>query len=362
MNNQSLETYISGADFHGKRDQKVASDLISDKRDAGWDELANLSPADRAKKEAQATDWAIQILSSTTIHDHGDDNVRKIFRVLGPRTPGEIELIRAAIRKQTFNQSSLYMTLDDGLHKEDEDEAVQEMSGDPVANALAAVHNADGDADRIKEVLLALKPDQLEKLRHLDCGMDGMFAAGVKDPAAITEIIALVRGDKTQADAARLGDMLKPKAEGVDPLSKEGQDIYDKRKPANVLKEFEAMSGPDGAGCGQGVERREPRPHLRADDQGSLGRRQRSDRVPPPPRDGQRRQGARSVAPPRGRSPHQGPGRDRGRAGPPDRRPQGARVEGRQGQEGRRGHPEGERLVRTEQRRGRQGGAGVLAK
>ncbi len=248
---QSLDGFIQHCnDWNNNgdnRDKAAALQLISKQRDDAETAIAKMSPEERAKKEDEAAKIAGEIAAATSKHDHGDENMQKIFRGLGGRTPEEIELIRAKVRDLTNGESNLYQKIDDGTHKGDEDEAVAMLAGDRVGSARAALTNED-DPKRLREVVSGLKPEELAQLRMGP--FKDLALARIKNPADRAEIDALMNNNPAMANAERLGNLLKPKAEGMakgmaaasDVI---GQDNYDRRKPANVLKEFESMSGED---------------------------------------------------------------------------------------------------------------------
>jgi hypothetical protein len=169
MTHEKLEDFIAKADWHGKRDGQQALDMISEKRDAADRSLEQMTPAARAAMAAQANSWAEQVLAVTRTDGANDDeNAQKIARVRGPRTPAEIELIRAAIRHNTNGDHSIYEELDKSLSKGNEDEAVAGLAGNPVYAATIGLANAGDDADRIKEILLASTPhSSRSSTRHI---------------------------------------------------------------------------------------------------------------------------------------------------------------------------------------------------
>ncbi len=241
---QSLEGFIRGChDWNNNgenRDREAALQLISKERDDAENAVAKMSPAERAKKEEDANKAAIEIRAATTAHDHSDENMQKIFRNMETKDPAEMELLRAAMRRHGTN---LYQAIDDGTHKGDEDEAIAMLTGDKVKSAQAALMNED-DPKRLREVIGHLSPAQLKQLGPYK----PLMMMRLKNPADRAEIGAALDGDPAAADAERLGNILKPKKEGMkEPqlgtYDEVGNDNYDRRKPKNVLKEFESMSG-----------------------------------------------------------------------------------------------------------------------
>ena len=246
LTGQSMTSFIEGcSDWNNngdKRDKHAALQLIDDKRGKAEEAIAKMDPALRAIKEKEANDRAIQILSATTAHDHSDENMQKIFRALGPADAVEIEMIRAAVRKHTDGQSNLYQAIDNGTKKGDEDQAIAMLAGDRVGSARAALAN-ETDPKRLREVITALKPKELEELRT------GPFKeialARIENPADRAEMRALIEGNRAQADAEHLANLLLPRNAGNKIGDKVGKENHDRRKASNVMKEFEGMSGED---------------------------------------------------------------------------------------------------------------------
>jgi hypothetical protein len=186
-------------------------------------------------------------LSTTTGHDHSDEATQKVFHAMEGRDPAEVELLRGAMRDQTHGESNLYQSIDDGMHKGDENEAVAMLAGDRVNSARAALANED-DPKRLHEVVSGLHPDELQQLRTEPFRSAALMK--IKNPADRAEISALMDNDPTKANSEHIANLLKVKddgmAKGADAMTDEvGRDNYDRRKPANVLKEMEAMSGED---------------------------------------------------------------------------------------------------------------------
>src|SRR6185312_5545669 len=156
--------FIKSADWAGNRDEQQALAMISSDRSAAESRIEKMSPQARKELATKANAWAEQVLAVTRTKDADDDDEAvKIARVLGPRTPEEIEMIRAAIRRNTNNEHSIYEELDKSLSKGNEDEAVAGLSGDPVHAAIVGIANAGHDAERIKEILKGLNTAQLRE-------------------------------------------------------------------------------------------------------------------------------------------------------------------------------------------------------
>ncbi len=75
-----------------------------------------MSPQDRTALDAKANDWAQQVLGVTRKADADSDaSAADIFRALGPRSPEEVEAVRAAVRRNTDGKHSIYEELDRSL-------------------------------------------------------------------------------------------------------------------------------------------------------------------------------------------------------------------------------------------------------
>ncbi|MEO8846460.1 MAG: hypothetical protein ABI704_33115 [Kofleriaceae bacterium] len=215
LTGQSLDAFIKSASWAGKRDQAQALQMISSQRDAADAKLEKLTPAQRKELTAKANAWAEQILQVTrTKEADDDDQAVKISRVLGPRSPEEIEMIRAAIRRNTNQEHTIYEELDKSLSHGNEDEAVAGLSGDPVHAAITGIANAGHDAERIKEILKALNTAQLREAnqRNIMWG-PGWAAAHVAAGPDHDEIVKLAQGDKAGAEAIHITNMLKEPAD-----------------------------------------------------------------------------------------------------------------------------------------------------
>lgn len=247
QNHQTLENFIQHCDDWNNngdnRDKSAAMQLISKERDQAEANIAKMDPDERKRKEKDANDAAITILAATKAHDHSDANMQKLFRELGKSDPERIEMIRAAVQQHTHGDTNLYQSIDDGTHKGDEDEAIAMLAGDRVASAKAAIKNED-DPARLREVMTELKGPELAKVAADPATTEAL--AHQKNPTDAKELLYLVSGDKADADAERLGNLLKPKGEGYIGMGDVvGMDNMDRRKASNVLKEFESMSGAD---------------------------------------------------------------------------------------------------------------------
>ncbi len=248
MTGVSLRDFIDKADWHGNRDQAQALDMISDDRDATEHALEKMNPTARAALATQANAWAEQVLAVTRTDDaNDDDQAQKIARVLGPRTPEEIEMIRAAIRKNTHGDHTIYEELDKSLSKGNEDEAVAGLSGDPVHAAVIGVINAGDDVERIKEVLRGLTPAQLAEAAQRQWMLGPEWAAVRIAPGADRdEILKLSAGDRAAAEGIHIANMLKKRGDGMKTgdygqIDAQSLHNYDVRKASNVLRELEQM-------------------------------------------------------------------------------------------------------------------------
>ncbi|MCE9576333.1 MAG: hypothetical protein K8W52_24510 [Deltaproteobacteria bacterium] len=206
--------------------------------------MAAMAPAQRSALAGQASGWAQQVLDVTGTDDANDDaSAQQIARVLGPRSPEEIEAIRAAIRANTNGRHSIYEELDRSLSGGNEDEAIAGLSGDPVHAAAAGLVNADGDPARTAEILRGLDPAELAELKQRNpLGTSWITGAVVEGPHR-DEVAKLLAGDRAGADASRLGSLLVAPdletramaAKGFDDAEREVADRSDQA----VLADFE---------------------------------------------------------------------------------------------------------------------------
>ncbi len=245
---QKLDAFIKGCDKWNNngdnRDKAAALQLISPERDKADEALANMKPEEREAARARINEDAKAFILATNARDHSDANSQKIFRLMEKKSPAEIELLRAAIREQSNGEHNLYERIDYGMHKGDEDEAVAMMAGDHVASAQAALKNED-DPKRLAEVVGNLDDADRAKInvepyRTLALGR-------IKNASDRAVLQAALDGNKDLAEGERLGNLLKPKEEGLQiglgVYDQAGNDNYDRRKAKNVLNEFEGMSG-----------------------------------------------------------------------------------------------------------------------
>lgn len=249
LTGQTLDAFIKAADWGGKRDQQQALAMISADRGAAETKLEKMSPQARKELAAKANAWAEQVLAVTRTKDADDDDQAvKIARVLGPRSPEEIEMIRAAIRKNTNGEHTMYEELDKSLSKGNEDEAVAGLGGDPVRSAIVGISNAGKDAERIKEILKGLNPRQLTDANNRQAMFGPAWAASdVPAGPDHDEIVKLLAGDKAGAEAVHITNLLKEPAEGFQPTMDfnkvEAQAKTAKlRSTDNVLAELESKS------------------------------------------------------------------------------------------------------------------------
>ncbi len=247
---QSLDGFVAGADWHGDRDRNQALALISPARDATDRRLAAMAPAEREALAAQAGDWAQQVLAVTRRDDADDDeNAQQIARVLGPRSPEEIEAIRAAMRANTNHEHSIYEELDRSLSGGNADEAVAGLSGDPVHAASMGLINADGDPARTTEILRGLDPAQLAAMKARGpFGVD-WIADNVEEGPHRDEVVQLLAGDRRGADAARLGSLLQAPDQQTRFMARKGFEDAEREVAARsdqaVLAEFESKAPAD---------------------------------------------------------------------------------------------------------------------
>ncbi|MGE5180825.1 MAG: hypothetical protein ACM31C_02125 [Acidobacteriota bacterium] len=245
---QKLEDFIKGcSDWNNNgdgRDKAAALQLISPERDKADAALADMKPEDREAARAQAKQDADAFLLATSKRDHSDANSQKIFRLMEKKSPAEMELFRAAIREQSLGEHNLYERIDYGMHDGDEDEAVAMMAGDHVSNARMALIN-ETDPKRFEEAVNNLTDDERKKLNEEP--FKSMALSRIKNPSDRAVVEASIAGNKDLAEGERLGNLMKPKDEGlqigVGVYDEVGNQNYDRRKAGNVLREFEGMSG-----------------------------------------------------------------------------------------------------------------------
>ncbi len=241
--NQDLTSFIEKS--HGwnndgpERDRSAAARLIDPERDRANEAIRAMPPALREIEQAKADAYASQILAATYSHDHDAANQQKILRALQGRTAVEIEMIRAAVRKQTHGESNLYQAIDNGMRGGHEDAAVAMLDGDRIKSVEAVFLN-ELDPARRREAVMGLLPEERKQL-------DKTSLKYVMDPADRAELEALIAGDTNRANAERLGNLLQDQKSNKSGLAFEAdfvaQENYKRRASSNVMKEFESMSG-----------------------------------------------------------------------------------------------------------------------
>ncbi len=220
---KSLETSLSTAKWHSERDKEQALDLISTKRDQAHATLVSLPPDKRKKVEDAAEKDAAKILAVTRGGHADDDEVAQdIFRVLGPKEPHEIEAIRAAVRANTQGRT-IYQELDLSMSGGNEDEALAGLKGDPVHSAAMGLINADGDADRTKEILRGLDPEQVATLKNRNpfLGPQLVDALPANHQAEVTALLGrtstkgAISATTAAADGAQIAELFTDATHGV---------------------------------------------------------------------------------------------------------------------------------------------------
>ncbi len=245
---QTLDHFIDTAGFYSKRDREQAKDMLSDERGETEKKLAEQARSDPEayeKKKLQAIKWASTVLQTTRKDDVDHDaDAKPIYDALGPRTPEEIELIRAEIRKQTGGRTA-YQEIDKTLSGGTEDEALAGLKGNKVNAVAAGIKNADGNAKRIEELLRTLSPDEITKL-NVTSPVTTIIAIQSIEPSQRGTIGALLSNDKASADAAHIADLFKKPEDGLEmdgiKLTKQSEQNLENRKPENIIKELRAMS------------------------------------------------------------------------------------------------------------------------
>jgi hypothetical protein len=246
---QRLEEFIEHADWHGKRDKEQAEALISEKRGNVEQELAAMDPKKRKELEIKAIDWAGQIIAHTDKSDaNDDDNAQVIFHILGPRTPVEVELIRAQVRRLSKTHGSIYEHLDRSLAGGNEDEAVGALAGDPYGKAMVAIEHAGQDVARLHQIFNDLKVNgQLnEFLRRYKEPAKVQIGQAIKARHERDELLAICDGDTTAETQEHVANLLAdPKEDAqIDDMKvdKETERRLNERSPERVIEELEKMS------------------------------------------------------------------------------------------------------------------------
>lgn len=217
---ESLHDFIETADWHGERDKQQALNMISPERDRAAEGLAQMTPQARKELDTKANGWAQRVLAVTRPDDTGSDTAAAdIFRVLGPRSPEEIEAVRAAIRRNTNGQHSAYEELDRSLSGGTEDEAVAGLSGNPVQATWAGLKNVDSNPERTKELLRGVGDFTAAQKAEFQM-QKAVFGTGwildqVPAGADREEIRHLLDDDKVATDGAHLANLLRPPEEGA---------------------------------------------------------------------------------------------------------------------------------------------------
>ncbi|MGE3459653.1 MAG: hypothetical protein AB7O24_31360 [Kofleriaceae bacterium] len=248
---QSLDHFIETAPWHSKRDREQAQDMVSSKRDHTEDSLSKLAkenPAEYEKKRVQAIQWASLVLQTTRKDDvDHDSDAKPIFDTLGPRTPEEIELIRAEIRKQTGGRTA-YQEIDKSLSGGTEDEALAGLKGDKINAVAAGIRNADGNVKRMEELLLRLGPEEIKQL-NVKAPDVAIIAIHSVPPGQREQIGDLITGNRAKANAAHIADLFKDPKDGfeMDGIMPTKQSLanVENRKTENILKELRGMSAED---------------------------------------------------------------------------------------------------------------------
>ena len=240
-----LSDVIATSEWHGARDKTQAQALISPARAKTEREIAAMSPAERAKLQADARQTATEIANVIGRDSPNDTaNAHKLHRALAGKTPAEIEAIRAAVREQSRGTESLYEQIDRSLSGGNEDEAVASLTGDPVYAASVALQNATGDAPRIVEILRALPRAHIANLKRRFPAATLVWMSVTPDQRA--EIGALVNDQREEADGAKVADLLRGEYHGIaaDGVQLDAQSQHNRevRAVPNVLRELESMS------------------------------------------------------------------------------------------------------------------------
>jgi hypothetical protein len=254
----SLEDFIEHADWEGKRDKAEARALISPERDAVEEKMARMSPEERAelKKQAAEVTATIQPIFGKDSANK-DENARKVADALAGKTPEQIEAIRGFVRSSTNQQNGLYELVDRSLSKGNEDEVFAAMQGDPVHTVIVGLYNASGDPKRARELIGRLDATQLQTLKQNMPWMGFLVASMPVQERKEFEL--RLSGNTAAANADRITSLLQdPKQSWIEDrqrkpddkydiagamkIEQHAQELYDQRKPENMLRELEQMS------------------------------------------------------------------------------------------------------------------------
>jgi hypothetical protein len=241
---KSIHDSVAGDDDFARRDLQAVDQLISPDRDVAEEERARMTPEQRKELDAKAAKWAAQLTSTgSKVDANSDENAARISAVLGPRSAVEIEALRHQVRANTDGKLTAYEAVDWHMKGAKEDLAVQQLSGDRVGNAAAAIAHADGDPDVLGETLRELTPDERATLRKNPMvSINPSLGASSRQG----EIKALLAGDDKAADGARISNLLEDPKEGVRApdwfTTDEQKKTMQQREPENVLAELESMS------------------------------------------------------------------------------------------------------------------------
>ena len=258
---KSLDDFLAHQTWDGKRDKDEALALISPERDAADAKLAAMPEEKKAALRKEAMAVAKTIDSTQGKDDAGDkENARKVADALADKSPEEVEAIRAAIQTTTHGHQGTYELLDRSLSGGKEDEAVAALRGDKVHTASVGLANARNDPKRAREILDRLKPEEIAELSENTLWKDMVVASMPESERK--EIELRLSGNRAAADADRISSLLKdPKdawehdmsekrhnkmdiKEGLD-IQEHAQDMYEQRKPENIIRELEKMSPKD---------------------------------------------------------------------------------------------------------------------
>ncbi|MGE3762479.1 MAG: hypothetical protein AB7L94_09510 [Kofleriaceae bacterium] len=231
--------------------------MISDKRDLATDKLAAMDPKARAELEDKAATWADQVMDVTQSADRDDsEHADKIASILGPRSPEEIELIRARIRLQSSGvdekkRTTLHEQLDRTFTGNDKDIALAGLSGNHVNVAARQLVDAaaEGDPERVHRIVKSLDETKLAELRATNPVLLAQIASNMPaDQRGHVE--AALGGRRGEAEGGRIESLLQPvelsTSDGLD-VSKAKRKMAQKeaQDPERLIEELQRMAPAD---------------------------------------------------------------------------------------------------------------------
>lgn len=248
---ESLDDMITSQEGLDDNARKHAHSLVSEKRDAATDKLAAMDPKARAELEDKAAVWADKLFKVTRSDDRDDsEHADDVAGILGPRSPEELEVIRARVRLQTSGtqRTTIYEELDRTFTGRDKNIALAGLDGDHKQVASQQLIDAamEGDPERVHRIVKQLGPEKLAELRTINPMLLAQVTSHMPDDAR-AQVDAELGGRRAEADGARIASLLQPvsisveDAHDVDTAKrklarKEAQD------PERMIAELQKMS------------------------------------------------------------------------------------------------------------------------